>query len=264
MGDTVHFCVVDGSLSSRKFGVGTTISKIQRSSRTPRWHCERWFRIIRSICWTRIISITDVSRKSHGHYFKTTRMTAQPSRGLAPGGAVNALWDYMQEMQYPLKPRSKWKMLTNYWKFQSQNVQTFGFVYRNTTRQNHGPVWKTQLFFLKGICTVILCQDYCGKGNLRKSYWNMAGRKFQIGNVSLYIVKKDYSYLCMWMTSIWLEGNKILIECGKISWKTLIWENQHHFLTMNNCVALKENVKEARILWQTTEILLNPGCQLEE
>ena len=29
---------------------------------------------------------------------------------------------------------------------------------------------------------------------------NMDGRKFQIGNVSLFIVKKDYSYLCMWMT----------------------------------------------------------------
>ncbi len=43
-------------------------------------------------------------------------------------------------------------------------------------------------------------QDYYGKGNLRKSYWNTTGRKFQIGNVSLYIVKKDYSYLCMWMT----------------------------------------------------------------
>ena len=26
------------------------------------------------------------------------------------------------------------------------------------------------------------------------------GKGFQIGNVSLYIVKKDYSYLCMWMT----------------------------------------------------------------
>ena len=39
-----------------------------------------------------------------------------------------------------------------------------------------------------------LWQDYHGKGNLRKSYWNMDGRKFQI------IVKKDYSYLCMWMT----------------------------------------------------------------
>ena len=29
---------------------------------------------------------------------------------------------------------------------------------------------------------------------------HMAGRKFQIGNVSLYNVKKDYSYLCLWMT----------------------------------------------------------------
>ena len=28
----------------------------------------------------------------------------------------------------------------------------------------------------------------------------MVGRKFQIADVSLYIVKKDSSYLCMWMT----------------------------------------------------------------
>ena len=39
----------------------------------------------------------------------------------------------------------------------------------------------------------------------------MAGKKFQIGNVSLYIVKKDYSYLCMWMTSN-LAGNKQNID----------------------------------------------------
>ena len=36
--------------------------------------------------------------------------------------------------------------------------------------QKSCPVWKTQSFLLKGICTVILWQDYCGKGNLRKSY----------------------------------------------------------------------------------------------
>ena len=29
---------------------------------------------------------------------------------------------------------------------------------------------KIQSFLLKGICTVILSQDYCGKGNLRRSY----------------------------------------------------------------------------------------------
>ena len=50
---TVPFCVVNGSLSSQEFGVGTSIAKLQRSSRTPRWHCERW-RSIRSIYWTRI------------------------------------------------------------------------------------------------------------------------------------------------------------------------------------------------------------------
>ena len=35
----------------------------------------------------------------------------------------------------------------------------------------------------------------------------MDGRKFQIGNVSLFIVRKDYSYLCMWMTKNW-DGKK--------------------------------------------------------
>ena len=53
------------------------------------------------------------------------------------------------------------KVLTNethrrYAKFRSQNVQIFGYVYRNTNGQNHGPVWKTQLFLLSGICMVIL------------------------------------------------------------------------------------------------------------
>ena len=55
-------------------------------------------------------------------------------------------------------------------KFQNRSVQTFGFVYHDTNGLNHGPVWKTQSFLLKGICTVILWQDYYGKGNLRKSY----------------------------------------------------------------------------------------------
>ena len=105
-----------------------------------------------------------------------------------------------QQMQYPLKLRSKWKMHQRCWKFQSQSVQIFGYVYRSTHGQNHGPVWKTQSFLLSEICMVILWQDYYGKGNLRKSYWTTVGRRFPIGNVSLCIIKKDYSYLCMWMT----------------------------------------------------------------
>ena len=71
------------------------------------------------------------------------------------GQAADAVSAYTQE---------KWKMLTN------RNVQTFGFVYHDTNGLNHGPVSKTQLFLLNGICMVILWQDYYGNGNLRKSY----------------------------------------------------------------------------------------------
>ena len=97
-------------------------------------------------------------------------------------------------------------MLTNYWKFPNRSVQTFGFVYHDTNGLNHGPVWKTQLFLLSGICMVILWQDYYGKGNLRKSYCSTVGWRFPIGNACSYTVKKGYSYLCMWMTS--LAGKK--------------------------------------------------------
>ena len=35
-GRNVHFCVIDGSLSSEDFGVGTSVSKVQRQGRAPR------------------------------------------------------------------------------------------------------------------------------------------------------------------------------------------------------------------------------------
>ena len=44
--------------------------------------------------------------------------------------------------------------------------------------QYHGPAWKTQSFLLSEICMVILWQDCCGKGNLRKSYCSTVGRRF--------------------------------------------------------------------------------------
>ena len=80
-----------------------------------------------------------------------------------------------QQMQYPLKLRSKWKMLRRYWKRQSQNVQIFGYVYQSTNGQNHCPVWKTQSLLLSAICTVILWQGYYEKGNSRKFFCNTVG-----------------------------------------------------------------------------------------
>ena len=62
-------------------------------------------------------------------------------------------------------------------------------------------------------------------------------------NAYLYTVKKGYSYLCMWVTSDWLERNKTLIRCGKYSTNKLIWENQHLSLIMYIWGVLKDNVK---------------------
>ena len=52
-----------------------------------------------------------------------------------------------------------------------------------------------------------------------------------------------FFYLCMWMTSNWLERNKTLIRCGKYSIKKSISENQHLSLIMYTWDALKDNVK---------------------
>ena len=67
--------------------------------------------------------------------------------------------------------------------------------------------------------------------------------KFWTGNVSLYIVIKDYSYLCMCMTSNWLERNKTLIRCGKYQTMKSIWENQHLSWIMYTWDALKDIAK---------------------
>ena len=56
-------------------------------------------------------------------------------------------------------------------------------------------------------------------------------------------VKKGYSYLCMCMTSNWLERNKTLIRCGKYSTKKFIWENQHLSWIMYTWAALNDNAK---------------------
>ena len=71
---------------------------------------------------------------------------------------------------------------------------------------NHGPVWKTQLFFLNGICTIILWQDCYGKNNLRKSYCSTVGRRFPIGNAYSYIIKKVILIcVCGWHQIGWKE-----------------------------------------------------------
>ena len=68
----------------------------------------------------------------------------------------------------------------------------------------------------------------------------------------------------MWMTSKWLERNKILIRCGTHSINKLIWENLHHALIMFTWDVLKDHVKQAKIFWTITEPCSNPEFHQEQ
>ena len=163
------------TLSFEECRIGGKAPKIQRSSCTPRWHCERWFWILCSIHRTRIISITNDSSKSFGYHIQTARMRRTSSwRSICLGQNGRCS-----------------KIIEN---------SKIGMSRHNTNGQNHGPVWKIQSFLLSGICMTIFWQDCYEKGNLRKSYCNTVGRRFPIGNAYSYTVKKGFSYLCMWMT----------------------------------------------------------------
>ena len=71
------------------------------------------------------------------------------------------------------------------------------------------------------------------------------GKKFQIGNAYSLTERKEGLFLSVYVDGIELAGKKsrTLVRLGKSSWKTLIWENQHHPSTMFIWVALKENVR---------------------
>ena len=59
----------------------------------------------------------------------------------------------------------------------------------------------------KGICTVILWQDFYGKGNFEKLYRNTFGRRFPIGNAHSCTVKKGL-FLSVYVDDIKLAGKK--------------------------------------------------------
>ena len=127
--------------------------------------------------------------------------------------------------------------------FPNQNVQIFGYVFHDRNGPNHDQTLKTQWFLLNEICMVILWQDYYGKGNLRKSY------------AYSYTVKKDYSYLCMGMTSNWLEKQNINPMWHPLA--GLLWERQFEEVLLGfgreevpNYERLFVHRTKARVAWK--------------
>ena len=109
----------------------------------------------------RVVLRGDIVKDNSGSYavfteqgFSASQMTAAKIMDIisrlpgCDGQAADAVSAYTQ-----IKNR-RWSQIIE--KFQNRSVQTVGFVYHDTNGQNHGPVWKTQLFLLSEICTVIL------------------------------------------------------------------------------------------------------------
>ena len=86
-GHKISCSLTCGHLSVEDCRIGDKAPQIQRSSCTPRWHCERWFGVLCSIHWTRIISITNKGGKSHGNHIHIARV---------PGQAADAVSAYIQ------------------------------------------------------------------------------------------------------------------------------------------------------------------------
>ena len=97
-----------------------------------------------------------------------------------------------------------------------------------------------------------------GKGNLRKSYWSMVGRRVPIGNAYSYTAKRDYSFLCMWMTSNWLERNKNIDPMWKVPNKEVDLGEPTSFLdhvylgcTQRQCEISKDVVDNYRTMFES-------------
>ena len=93
---------------------------------------------------------------------------------------------------------------------------------------------------------------------IEKVLWEHGWKKCRIGNACSLNEKKEYSYLCMWTISNWLERKRKSIRLGKYSWKTLIWENQHHSLimlilgcTQRECQMSKDFVDDYRSMFES-------------
>ena len=78
----------------------------------------------------------------------------------------------------------------------------------------------------------------------------------------LFVHRQKGLFLSLYVDDIKLAGKKqILIRCGKYSIKKSIWENQHLSWIMYTWAALKDNAKQAKILWTIAEPCSNREFQ---
>ena len=188
-GQTSSFCLTGGHMSFEECRIGDKAPKIERSSCSPRRHCERWFWILCSIHWTRIISITNDGSKSHGYHLQTAWLRKTSS--------------WRSICLYPGKSGGCTQIVEN------SQIGVSSHMDSSTTTQmakimvQYG---RHKSFLLNEICTVILWQDYFGKAIWENPIGIQLGESFQLRMLFLYTVKRiTLISVCGWHQIGWKE-----------------------------------------------------------
>ena len=112
-----------------------------------------------------------------------------------------------------------------------------------TNGLNHGPVRKIQSFHSKGICTVILWQDYYGKRQFEKILLKHGWEKIPNWEC-LFVHREKGLFLSVYVDDIKLAGKKQKLDpMWKGLNKKLFWENQHFSWILQTWGALNDNAK---------------------
>ena len=146
---------------------------------------------------------------------------------------------------------------SKYWKFQNRKMSRHLDSDTTTNVPRYVPVWKIQSFLLKGICTVILWQDYSGKGNLRKSCWSTVGRRFPSGNF-LFVHREKGLFLSVYVDDRKLAGKKqnivpmwkVLNKEVDVGEPTSFLDHVHLVCTRRLCKMSKDIVDNCRTMFE--------------
>ena len=174
------------------------------------WYCRRWFRIVCSIHWTRIICITNDSRKSHGYYFKTTRMRRTSS------------W-----CSICLHPGQNGRCTDV---IENSKVRMSRYLDTSSETQSARIMVQDGRLSCSSSWTEFVRSSF-GRTIVGTAIWESSieirlEKTFQTGSICSLTEKMTIlSCVCGRHQRGWVKS-RTLVRLGKFSWKTLIWENQ--------------------------------------
>ena len=157
-----------------------------------------------------------------------------------------------QQTQYQLTPRSKWKMLQNYWKIPKSECPYIWFVYHDTNGQNNGPVWKTQ-------------SRSSRKESVRSSFGRtVAGKAIQESSFGTRLGKSSTLGMLICQPR---KRTMLVCVCGRYK---IGWKKTEHQSNMENAYERRwfgsTNIIPwpcvVRILWTISKVCLNLGFLL--